>query len=897
MVDPYPSSSDGSGGGKRRSSSPPLPFGSPTKRSKAEVTAKGDAEAEKPEEEAPVAAEAKEGTSSRSAVAAGKRPAHLTLQNTPPPAATGLQAVEPQQPGPWARLISQSNQISHVLMFGTEFSIGGSETCNIFLKDHDASRVLCKLWPLEQPGECQLAVVGKKGLVELNGAKISKGGISFLEGGDEVAFCKHAFIFQPYNSVPISASPTLPPSHSQIFKDGLKQGLLGPDAIQFTLEDFPYYLSPNTKSVLLSASFLHMEKKFIHMEKKLTESLSGISSLNQRILLSGPSGSEIYQETLIKALARNFGARLLIVDSLLLPVNELRPDSSVDQEVKTLGIDELIEIMWEESISSPLIVLVKDVAKALTGRTESHASLGKELPPGVLIIGSHTEKDSPKDKSHPARVTRLSFAGFNSARQALADMTSGSSGSKLQAGNNDATNLMKHLNNLFPNKISIELPKDKAQLLELKKQLRVDAESLRAEANALIIRKYLTDRGMGCDNIEELPIKDHLLTHDEVDKAVGRSLSYHLEHNKPDMPKDDKLVLSTESLRHGLSGVKNMDIGSSKKALKDLVENEFERNLLSDIIEPNNIGVTFDDIGALENVKETLEELIVVPLKRPELFRKGQLLKPVKGILFFGPPGTGKTMLAKAVATESGAKFINIAMSSITSKWLGEGEKYVKAVFSLASKASPSIIFIDEVDSMLASRESSEEHETMRKMKNEFMVHWDGLRTKDKERVLVLAATNRPFDLDEAVIRRFPRRFMVNLPDASSREKILKLILSKEELAEDVDLVTLASMTDGYSGSDLKNLCIAAAHRPIRELRDREEQEKGLAKDEGRPEPALLGSKDIRLLSMDDLKIALDQGCASLSSGSKNMSQLTEWNEMYGQGGSGKRKKNLSYFM
>jgi len=402
---------------------------------------------------------------------------------------------------------------------------------------------------------------------------------------------------------------------------------------------------------------------------------------------------------------------------------------------------------------------------------------------------------------------------------------------------------------------------------------------------------------MECENIEEFPIKDHLLTHEEVDKVVGRSFSYHLEHNKLDMPKDTKLVLSAESLRHGLRGAKNVVSGSSKKALKDLVENEFERNLLSDIIEPNNIGVTFNDVGALENVKKMLKELIIVPLKRPELFSKGQLLKPVKGILFFGPPGTGKTMLAKAVATESGARFISITMSSIASKWLGEGEKYVKAVFSLASKASPSIIFIDEVDSMLASRESSGEHEAMRKMKNEFMVHWDGLRTKDKERVLVLAATNRPFDLDEAVIRRFPRRFMVNLPDASSREKILKLILSKEELAEDVDLATLASMTDGYSGSDLKNLCIAAAHRPIRELRDREEQEKGLAKDEGRPEPALLGSKDIRLLSMDDLKIALDQGCASLSSGSKNMSQLTEWNEMYGQGGSGKRKKNLSYFM
>ncbi|PHT68198.1 hypothetical protein T459_27685 [Capsicum annuum] len=115
-------------------------------------------------------------------------------------------------------------------------------------------------------------------------------------------------------------------------------------------------------------------------------------------------------------------------------------------------------------------------------------------------------------------------------------------------------------------------------------------------------------------------------------------------------------------------------------------------------------------------------------------------------------------MLAKVVATEIGANFINISMSSIGSKWSGEGEKHIKVVFSLASKISPSIILVDEVDSMLGRRENPEEHEAMRRLKNEFMLNWDGLSTKDTERVLVLAATNRPFDLEEAVIRRLPRR-------------------------------------------------------------------------------------------------------------------------------------------
>ncbi|CAM6085894.1 unnamed protein product [Calypogeia fissa] len=229
----------------------------------------------------------------------------------------------------------------------------------------------------------------------------------------------------------------------------------------------------------------------------------------------------------------------------------------------------------------------------------------------------------------------------------------------------------------------------------------------------------------------------------------------------------------------------------------------------------------------IETVKETLKELVMLPLQRPELFCKGQLTKPCKGILLFGPPGIGKTMLAKAVATEASANFINISMSSIASKWFGEGEKYVKAIFTLASKISPSVVFVDEVDSMLGRREKPGEHEAMRKIKNEFMANWDGLRTKDRERVLVLAATNRPFDLDEAVVRRLPRRLMVNLPDGGNRAKILKVILAKEDLSSDVDLEELSGLIEGYSGSDLKNLCVAAAYRPIREILEKEKKGTG----------------------------------------------------------------------
>lgn len=186
-------------------------------------------------------------------------------------------------------------------------------------------------------------------------------------------------------------------------------------------------------------------------------------------------------------------------------------------------------------------------------------------------------------------------------------------------------------------------------------------------------------------------------------------------------------------------------------------DNEFEKLIRPEVIPASEIGVTFADIGALDDIKESLQELVMLPLRRPDLF-EGGLLKPCRGILLFGPPGTGKTMLAKAIANEAGASFVNVSMSTIASKWFGEDEKKVRALFTLAAKVSPTIIFVDEVDSMLGQRNKSGEHEAMRKIKNEFMTHWDGLLTKPGERILVLAATNRPFDLDEAIIRRFERR-------------------------------------------------------------------------------------------------------------------------------------------
>merc|ERR1719394_162221 len=161
--------------------------------------------------------------------------------------------------------------------------------------------------------------------------------------------------------------------------------------------------------------------------------------------------------------------------------------------------------------------------------------------------------------------------------------------------------------------------------------------------------------------------------------------------------------------------------------------------------------VEWDDIAGLEFAKKTVKEIVVLPLKRPDLFFG--LRGPPKGLLLFGPPGTGKTLIGKCIASRSGSTFFSISASSLTSKWVGEGEKMVRALFAVAKVHQPSVVFIDEIDSLLTSR-SEGEHESSRKIKTEFLVQLDGANTVGEERVLVVGATNRPQELDEAARRR-----------------------------------------------------------------------------------------------------------------------------------------------
>ena len=229
------------------------------------------------------------------------------------------------------------------------------------------------------------------------------------------------------------------------------------------------------------------------------------------------------------------------------------------------------------------------------------------------------------------------------------------------------------------------------------------------------------------------------------------------------------------------------------------------------------------DIGGLTDIIDELKESVIYPLTMPELYaHSSSLLSAPSGVLLYGPPGCGKTMLAKALAHESGATFINLHISTLTEKWYGDSNKLVNAVFSLARKLQPSIVFIDEIDAVLGTRRSGE-HEASGMVKAEFMTHWDGLTSAntagEPQRILLLGATNRIQDIDEAILRRMPKKFSVSLPAAPQRLRILGLVLKDTKIDKNnFDLEYLVRVTAGMSGSDIKEACRDAAMVPVRDF-------------------------------------------------------------------------------
>ncbi|KAJ7685125.1 hypothetical protein DFH06DRAFT_30466 [Mycena polygramma] len=246
-----------------------------------------------------------------------------------------------------------------------------------------------------------------------------------------------------------------------------------------------------------------------------------------------------------------------------------------------------------------------------------------------------------------------------------------------------------------------------------------------------------------------------------------------------------------------------------------------EQRLLTCIVNPATMPTSFSQVHLPPSTIDAVRTIVSLPLLHPQAFQQG-ILKDhgMTGCLLFGPPGTGKTLVVRALAKEAGCRMMTVSPSDVMDMYVGEGEKLVKAVFSLARKIAPCVVFLDEIDALFGARVSGRDRGSglaHRGVLTEFMQEMDGLRSSKDDNVIVIGATNRPYDLDDAVLRRLPRRLLVDLPGEPERQEIIKILLRDETLGSDLDIKSIAKKTDGFSGSDLKHLCVSAALDAVKE--------------------------------------------------------------------------------
>ncbi|KAH8705632.1 hypothetical protein BGW36DRAFT_457050 [Talaromyces proteolyticus] len=383
--------------------------------------------------------------------------------------------------------------------------------------------------------------------------------------------------------------------------------------------------------------------------------------------------------------------------------------------------------------------------------------------------------------------------------------------------------------------------------------------------------------------------------HALVTSAMGRTQlndTFSLDHIQQGLQTIEKSDLCHDQWLLGPSASKKRDPAkeatekfNARLAVIKQNANRYEKKLFNGIILPPNIRTTFADVHVPPDTIEGLKTLTSLSLLRPEAFKYGVLATDkIPGMLLYGPPGTGKTLLAKAVARESGAIMLEVSGSDIYDMYVGEGEKNVKAIFSLAKKLTPCVVFIDEADAIFGARGAgaSRQRTSHREIINQFLREWDGMKEMS---AFIMVATNRPFDLDDAVLRRLPRRMLVDLPTQKDRESILRLHLKNEQLDASVDLSDLAGRTPFYSGSDLKNFCVASALACVREEYDQATKHTG-------EEPYKYPEQ--RVLTRAHFERGINEISASISEDMSSLQAIRKFDEKYGDR-KGRRKKSAAW--
>ncbi|KAI1381317.1 AAA-domain-containing protein [Hypoxylon crocopeplum] len=354
-----------------------------------------------------------------------------------------------------------------------------------------------------------------------------------------------------------------------------------------------------------------------------------------------------------------------------------------------------------------------------------------------------------------------------------------------------------------------------------------------------------------------------------------------------------EVIKRLDQLKEKYSKIKIAEDKTQRREPKDFLdtrklnssEENHEEALESGLVNAEDIRTTFKDVHAPKETIESVKMLTTLSLIRPEAFSYGVLATDrIPGCLLYGPPGTGKTLLAKAVAKESGANMIEISGASINNKYVGESEKTVRALFGLAKKKEPLVIFIDEADALLGAR-GRRDLGSRRETINQFLREWDGM---DKMKAFIMVATNRPFDLDEAVLRRLPRKLLIDLPLEADRAAILRIHLKDELLDEDtVSIDDIAKRTPLYSGSDLKNVCVAAAMAAVKEELELELEQQKQESDENNEKKEMKK----RVLAGRHFDKALREIGASVSEDMATLTAIRKFDEKYGDGGAAARRR------